>query len=1262
MNLLCLGQANESLIASEIEEAVRSHLNDLRIDVDQNRLASTVVGEPTVVDGVVTHVVEIRADAVDEAEEVTEAFRKSTFLDEIEQRLSNFIISNGLSELEWGGSFDTPDHSYRLNVSQAVADAHAGREIKAVFFSVSEIGVGALIANRNAANKLMNGSCPSVQMGGSIPVPNASGVCVTLTFPVNVTLTTTGIEHAAIFTSRPTSRTSEAPHVPTDVELVGGDGSQGPLYEVSCCTVTSTEDPRTIEAYGFITVSQETAVCGFDDSELGNLAGSTAVALLLDKSSSLWDCDGAMETVTELRQEQRKETLVGESGCLDVILEQRGEYKVCVLVDRAQEVGQHTDADYVATATILIAVDAPPSPPPPSPPPPSPPPSPPPPSPPPSPPQPPSRPPLPPPAPPPVPPPQIPAPPSLPTPTVFYGRGCGSQLSPPIGIFEDAPSCGAVAIHNCTHFMWSPTQYKYWDCRCCAIGREDGGILNVHWNVYSVDWITAPPPPPSPPPPPPPPPSPPSPPSPPPSPPSPPSPPLSPPLPPLPPASLATTEEEVRDLIEKAEEAGKDVDIFLPPGTIITLSSQLNCTRDIRVRITSPREGATLDAGGCVGEDCRIFEVSGKCNLMLEGLALVNGRADQGGAMYVRSGSAKIFDSSISGCNATEQGGGIFSAGGRTTLSNRSYISNCSAPKGKSIYVLAGEVVYVLPAPAGHWLPNAHCEVARKPCDYRDKSTYDNCSSLVQRDSCSLIPPNRIDPPTPELCQDPIFVQPCNWNEEEGGDASILGAYLLRLPPEPMDSDFPYACAAGLNAYKVTDPPALDSRQSSPFLGSQSTRDCAGQCPAGYSSLEATGRCIGCLAGYYAKAGQGECSLCDYPLSSVEKSATCTICTDGFYKRNSSASEVTANRGRKKIPELAGDSWFCYPCPSGANCTLRHVGRRLAEDLGGGRGMNETDDEYSEVLATIDLDLGYWRAGENTDQLVECSDRGFAGSGKRRCKGGAEFGTGFGDGYCYDEFKGPECQLCSATNHSDHYYLVDGDRCNICRELGAAVGQVAAIVVSICAFFGLLAWVYTMQSWRTWRGVGPPLQLADRVAAWCVATDLKAKLKILLGFFQVCFVLSTTYSARLPPRYQKAFDKLSEAVSIDWTAIFLPHGCTDFKVRLVVLATFPVIIIALLMLVGVGFRLKHWHATSDRRQVRDAIRRVVLDLTPLILILVFILVPSISAFIFRSWSCEARPRTSLSPPSRTRPPAPAWILYRSTQSLIPRTRGDMYAS
>ena len=378
MNLLCLGQANESLIASEIEEAVRSHLNDLRIDVDQNRLASTVVGEPTVVDGVVTHVVEIRADAVDEAEEVTEAFRNTTFFDEIEERLSNFIVSNGLSELEWGGSFATPDHSYRLTVT----DAHAGREIKAVFFSVSEIGVGALIANRNAANKLMNGSCPSVQMGGSIPVPNASGVCVTLTSPVNVTLTTTGIEHAAIFTSRPTSRTSEAPHVPTDVELVGGDGSQGPLYEVSCCTVTSTEDPRTIESYGFITVSQETAVCGFDDSELGNLAGSTAVALPLDKSSSLWDCDGAMERV-RLRQEQGNETLVGESGCLDVILEQRGEYKVCVLVDRAQEVGQHTDADYVATATILIAVDAPPSPPPPpppSPPPPSPPPSPPPPS------------------------------------------------------------------------------------------------------------------------------------------------------------------------------------------------------------------------------------------------------------------------------------------------------------------------------------------------------------------------------------------------------------------------------------------------------------------------------------------------------------------------------------------------------------------------------------------------------------------------------------------------------------------------------------------------------------------------------------------------------------------------------------------------------------------------------------------------------------------------------------------------------------------
>ena len=73
----------------------------------------------------------------------------------------------------------------------------------------------------------------------------------------------------------------------------------------------------------------------------------------------------------------------------------------------------------------------------------------------------------------------------------------------------------------------------------------------------------------------------------------------------------------------------------------------------------------------------------------------------------MQSGSASLARSNISNCIATESGGGLFFAGGRTTLSDGTLVSGCSAPKGSSVFLLAGEVSYALPGPAGRWLRGA---------------------------------------------------------------------------------------------------------------------------------------------------------------------------------------------------------------------------------------------------------------------------------------------------------------------------------------------------------------------------------------------------------------------------------------------------------------------------------------------------------------------------------------------------------------------------
>ena len=136
---------------------------------------------------------------------------------------------------------------------------------------------------------------------------------------------------------------------------------------------------------------------------------------------------------------------------------------------------------------------------------------------------------------------------------------------------------------------------------------------------------------------------------------------------------------------------------------------------------------------------------------------------------------------------------------------------------------------------------------------------------------------------------------------------------------------------------------------------------------------------------------------------------------------------------------------------------------------------------------------------------------------------------------------------------------------------------------------------------------------------------LMPKFKILVGFYQVCSVLSTTYSARLPERYTRWTDKLSETISLDWSGFFLPPQCLPYSYRLVAVAVSPLGVITLLLLAGVGMRLyQRCKSPSPRPRLFSEAAHGLLDLIPASLFLVFCFVPSVSAFVFRVWSCQAR--------------------------------------
>ncbi|EOD36171.1 hypothetical protein EMIHUDRAFT_226764 [Emiliania huxleyi CCMP1516] len=147
-------------------------------------------------------------------------------------------------------------------------------------------------------------------------------------------------------------------------------------------------------------------------------------------------------------------------------------------------------------------------------------------------------------------------------------------------------------------------------------------------------------------------------------------------------------------------------------------------------------------------------------------------------------------------------------------------------------------------------------------------------------------------------------------------------------------------------------------------------------------------------------------------------------------------------------------------------------------------------------------------------------------------------------------------------------------------------------------------------------------------------------LKILFGFYQICTVLSSTYSARLPEEYTGWTDRLANAMSIDWSGVFLPEQCLGYGMRLLAIALSPVALIALLMGTGIALRLHYWRAAPPPRERSWFAEAALglLDLTPAGLVLVFCFVPSISASIFRSWSCQAPSRLmtaayTVSPPN-----------------------------
>ena len=236
--------------------------------------------------------------------------------------------------------------------------------------------------------------------------------------------------------------------------------------------------------------------------------------------------------------------------------------------------------------------------------------------------------------------------------------------------------------------------------------------------------------------------------------------------------------------------------------------------------------------------------------------------------------------------------------------SGRLWLGNGTRFANNSFRVEAAEVIYVLPAPPGHYTNGRECEVVYTSCPPPSEG---HCPNGCTQDK-SLIPGDI----SSNCTQRPYYIQSCPWNMYLVNNAfgeKILGLLLEKLLPGVYDRpEWPVPCSPGLLG-ATTD---STNGQVSPF--------CAGLCPAGfYCPAYATTEPIPCTPGHYCPEGasaplpckEGSYSTATNLTSAVE----CTPTEPGFYAPTSSTAQTPCSPGTFAPNASMG---ACNVCPDGS--------------------------------------------------------------------------------------------------------------------------------------------------------------------------------------------------------------------------------------------------------------------------------------------------------------------------------------------------------
>eukprot|EP00903_Cladosiphon_okamuranus_P018352 g16884.t1 len=314
-------------------------------------------------------------------------------------------------------------------------------------------------------------------------------------------------------------------------------------------------------------------------------------------------------------------------------------------------------------------------------------------------------------------------------------------------------------------------------------------------------------------------------------------------------------------------------------------------------------------------------------------------------------------------------------------------------------------------------------------------------------------------------------------------------------------------------------------------------------------------------------------------------------CAAGSYRKDTNTDEEEPTARYEVV---------CLDCPDWAECSGCSIARGNVVPTCEAPLENTEATQPGTTLETLDIARGYWRATNDSDNVLACYNAD-------ACIGGR---TG-ADDFCAPGYTGPYCAVCETDFFPSLSYTCT--RCSSSRRGGLMAAIVIAVLVVSCA---LVATVQYLVSTK---------QLEEGNAGCFRRRILRAiplqALKIIVVVWQILTQFADAASVTYPGVYQDFLSAI-DVVNFDLGSV-LSAGClwfnVDFHDRLLVNTLGPLVVVGLL---GITYWIAMYRNNSITASGDAVVEQIRYRHQTVLLLVTFLIYSSVSSTVFQTFACE----------------------------------------